>query len=124
MAAAAGSVAWNAVSKHATAGTAGSASPTAAIPASAAGWCRGARSVSSRRAPTTSSSTSDGLAEALAAVHDAMADSVGPWHLGERRAERAGVVGGQVALGLELVSRPEQPQLQAARARVDDEDPH
>ena len=46
--------AWNAVSKRAeTAGTCGSAARTASIPASARGWCSGARSVSSPMPATT-----------------------------------------------------------------------
>ena len=55
-----GSVAWNAVSKQATAGTSGSARADGRrAPASDLGWCSGARSVSSCSARRTSSSTHD-----------------------------------------------------------------
>jgi hypothetical protein len=61
----------------------------------------------------------DGLAEALAAVHDPVADRV-------RRPQR-GQLGGEVlrlrrevAGAEQLVAGPDQPQLEAARAGVDD----
>ena len=58
--AAAGIAAWNAVSKHATAGTSGSTACTAASAASDFGWWRGARSVSARRSSSTLSSIRTG----------------------------------------------------------------
>ena len=55
-----GAGAWNAVSKDATAGTPGSSRPIASRPASAAGWCSGARSDRLRIALITAASTSAG----------------------------------------------------------------
>jgi hypothetical protein len=55
-------------------------------------------------------------------VYDAVADGVRRRQLGERRVERLAVVWRQVALGLERVAGTEQAQLEAAGARVDDQD--
>ena len=60
VAAACGKWAWNAVSKHATAGTFGSARPTAWRAASDFGWWSGARSIRSRSRWRTCSSTTTG----------------------------------------------------------------
>ncbi len=60
MAAASGIVVWNAVSKHATAGTEGSAAVTASSAASDLGWCSGARSVSAPSRSRTSGVTRTG----------------------------------------------------------------
>ena len=123
-------VAWNAVSKHATAGTPGSArARRASSAASDLGWCSGARSVSARSAATTSASTRDRRAEALAAVDDPVADRV---DRAQRRASASASAAsstsaarrGEVGLGEQRVAGAEQPQLQAARAGVDDEDAH
>jgi hypothetical protein len=64
----------------------------------------------------------DGLAEALAAVDDPVPDGVRAPELGQRLVEPGGV-GAQVRGALEVVVGAEQPQLQAARSRVDDENP-
>jgi hypothetical protein len=62
------------------------------------------------------------LAEALAAVDDPVPDGVRAPELGERRIEARGV-GRQVAAAEQLVSGTEQPQLEAARSGVDDQNP-
>ena len=74
VAAAAGRPAKNAVSKTATCGTSGKASRAAGCPSSAGGLCRGASWTSSSMPATTSSSTSVGPGEPIAAVHDPVAD--------------------------------------------------
>ena len=94
------------------------------MPASAAGWCSGARSASAPSARHDVVVDEHGLAEARAAVDDAVADGVQRGQSGERRPERFGVVRREVVLGLELVAGAEQAELEAARARVDDEDAH
>jgi len=55
-------VAWNAVSKQATAGAPGSTADTASSAASDLGWCSGARSVRDSMPRRTSASTSTGAA--------------------------------------------------------------
>ena len=55
-------VAWNAVSKQATAGAPGSTADTASSAASDLGWCSGARSVSDSMPRRTSASMSTGAA--------------------------------------------------------------
>ena len=64
------------------------------------------------------------LAKALAPVHDAMPDGIWRGHRGDRGLQRVDVIGRDVGRGLDRVVGAEQPQLQAARARVDDEDTH
>ena len=64
------------------------------------------------------------VAEARAAVHDAVAHGVRRRQSVEHGLERRAVGRRQVVFGLELVGRPEQAQLEAAGARVDDEDAH
>ena len=65
-----------------------------------------------------------GLAEAHAAVHDPVAHGVRRGQSVERGFEGRTVGRRQVVFGLELVGGPEQTQLEAAGARVDDEDAH
>ena len=65
-----------------------------------------------------------GMREPLATVDDAMADGIQRGQSGERGPERFGVVRCEVVLGLELVAGAEQAELEAAGARVDDEDAH
>ena len=71
-----GIVAWKAVSKTATCGTPGSARLASSIAASAGALCSGASSVSSSSARSHVVVDHDRLAEARAAVHDAMRDGV------------------------------------------------
>ena len=121
----AGWSAWNAVSKQATAGTPGSSRPTTSSAASDAGWWSGARSTSERIPSTTDASTSVRAREARAAMHDPMPDGVDRPEIRDRVREVT-----LVAVERTEVDRPDQdvvpvedPQLEAARARVDDEDP-
>ena len=115
------------MSKHATAGTSGSARCTASSAASDFGWCSGASAVSSCSAASTSSSIDDRVAEALAAVDDPVADRVGRHR---QRVERRGDGVGldqraerrQLAAPEPGVVGVEQRQLEAARAGVDDQD--
>ena len=121
--------AWNAVSKQATAGTPGSGAPTAASAASDAGWCSGASGVSARSASAPRRRAATGPVKRVAAVDDAVADGVELRPCRRARRDPPASVAArlerrQVALGEQLVAGAEQPELQAARARVDDEDPH
>ena len=122
MLAAAGSPAWKAVSKHATSGSPRSRRPH-----------RGQRGerlrlVQRRQRGQLLQGAGDLVvdhrrrAEALAAVHDPVAGRVGVTERVERGADV--VAGRQVARAEQLVAVAEQPQLEAARAGVDDQDAH
>ena len=65
MLAAGGMVAWNAVSKQATAGTCGSIRLTDSRPRKDLGWCNGARSDSASSRRTTRASTSTGAVNSV-----------------------------------------------------------
>ena len=124
------SSAWNAVSKQATARHVRQDALTASSAASDFGWWSGARSVSAAKAAhRPSSSSRDRAAEPRPAVDDAVADGVdraqavrAPSAIAPRSA--AAARRRQVARRRRPVVGVEDPQLEAARARVDDEDPH
>jgi hypothetical protein len=70
----------------------------------------------------------NGLTELASSVHDPMADGRDLWGGGEEPAQRLLQVvvgdGGQIIASLQVLGIVEEPELEAARARVDDEDVH
>ena len=119
-------VAWNAVSKQATAGHVGQHRLTASRAASDFGWCSGARSVSARELLPDARVDQDRPAEQVPAVHDPVPDRV---HVPERldrgldrrrvvRAARRRQVGG----AHHRVRVVEDAELEAAGPGVDDQD--
>ena len=101
---------------------------TAASAASDFGWWSGARSVRARRCAHDLAVDPDGLRVARSAVDDPVADGVDRPEPADG-ARHGGGVGqpagrGQVRRPHDPIVRVEHPELQAARARVDDEDPH
>ena len=81
----------------------------ASMPASARGWCSGARSVRPAIAARTASSITVGPGEPAAAVHDPVADGVDPvlaaQELARARRGRAAVPGVEVQRGGDVVRR-------------------
>jgi hypothetical protein len=79
----------------------------------------------SRRARSTARVDENRVAIALAAVDDSVSDGVGRPELANRRGDRLAIGitadGRQVAVADQRVVVVEQPQLEAARARVDDQ---
>ena len=91
------------MSKHATAGSCGAARRSAAIAASAGGWCSGASAVSSFERADDCVVDHHRVDEPRAAVHDAVAARVG---LPERRERRLDVIAGlEIARAEQLVVR-------------------
>ena len=128
MAAAAGIVAWKAVSKQATAGTSTKMLLTSSSPWSDFGWCSGARSVSSSSRRRTSASTSTGAVNSLPPWTTRWPTaSIGPFLETKSLAASSST---RPEGRVEILRRDqsvvlvEHGQLQAARTGVDDEDPH
>ena len=112
------------MSKQATAGTPGAARRTAAIAGERRGWCSGASARQRlERRDDLVVDHAPASRKRVAAVDDAVADRVGLAELA-RAPRRRRSSGARSRSASELVAVVEQPQLEAARAGVDDEDAH
>ena len=129
MAAAAGMLAWNAVSKHATAGNPREQPAHGVQGGQRLGLVQRRQVGQQLQPPPDVPGHHDRPGELRPAVHDAMAHRVNRAEAVQRLGQRRGIQrgparGGQIGRAGHLVAGAEHPQLQAARPRVDNEDPH